>query len=301
MPRHFLSISDISRQEFHSIIDFALAIKRNPLLAGRPLENRHFALIFEKPSTRTRVSFEVAIHQLGGHTLFLSGQELQLSRGESPEDTAAVLSRYVDGIVIRTFSHEKLISFAQASQVSVINGLSDSFHPCQALADFLTIKENRRTFSGLKIVFLGDGSSNVCNSLIMAAAYAGAHVTVACPDELSPPQAILEFAKAEKMHVELERDAERAAAGADVLYTDVWVSMGQENQSHKKKQLLEPYQLNERVQAKARKDHLVMHCLPAHKGEEITQTVFESVNSVIFDQAENRLHAQKSLLHFLYR
>lgn len=301
MPRHFLSISDITKEEFLQIIDFALAIKRNPLLAGRILENRTFALIFDKPSTRTRVSFEIAIHQLGGYVIALTGQELQLSRGESPEDTAAVLSRYVDGLVIRTYSHENLQRFAQASQVSVINGLSDKFHPCQALADYLTIRENRRTFAGLKVVFLGDGSSNVCHSLIMGAAYSGVDMTVSCPEEFSPSPEIIHFAKEKGALIQIERDPERACAGADVLYTDVWVSMGQESQKEKKMQILKPYQLNERVQEKARKDHLVMHCLPAHKGEEITETVFDSLNSVIFDQAENRLHVQKALLHLFYK
>ncbi len=301
MPRHFLTASDITREEFHSLIDFAIAIKRNPLLAGSPLENRNIALIFEKPSTRTRVSFEVGVRQLGGNPLVLNGNELQLARGETPEDTAQVLSRYVDGIVIRTYSHENLKRLAAASLVPVINGLSDSYHPCQALADFVTIRENRKTFSGLKLVFMGDGSSNVCHSLLMAAVYTGAQVTVACPKEYMPSEEIFRFAQSQGARINIEHDVKRACAGADVLYTDVWVSMGQENIKEQKIAALKPYQLNEEAQSVARKDHLVMHCLPAHKGEEITEGTFDSMNSVIFDQAENRLHAQKALFHLLYR
>lgn len=301
MARHFLTTTDINKEEFHTLVDTALTFKRNPIIASLPLENRYIALIFEKPSTRTRVSFEVAVKQLGGSSIVLHSHELQLSRGESPEDTSRVLSRYIDGIVIRTFSHETLQRFADYSSVPVINGLSDSYHPCQALTDFVTIREHRRTFAGLKFVFMGDGSSNVCHSLLMAAVYTGAEITVACPKELSPSKEIFAFVQNAGGRINVEHDAKRACAGADILYTDVWVSMGQENEKDKRMALLMPYQLNETVQSVARKDHLVMHCLPAHKGEEISEASFNSVNSVIFDQAENRLHTQKALLQFLFR
>ncbi len=265
----------------------------------QPLKNMSIAVIFEKPSTRTRVSFEVGLAQMGAHPVVLSGRDMQLGRGETIEDTGRVLARYCDAIVIRTFAQDKLEALAQAAAVPVVNALSDLYHPCQALADMLTIRERRGGLAGLKLAYFGDGN-NVCHSLLIAAATAGMNMTVACPDGYQPDPKVIAIANrlAEESGAEIAvtEDASAAADKADALYTDVWVSMGQEAEKDARLTALSPYRIDEAILATAKADALVMHCLPAHRGEEITGAVLDGPNSVIFDQAENRLHAQKALM-----
>jgi ornithine carbamoyltransferase len=263
------------------------------------LEHRSVALIFEKPSTRTRVSFEVGLAQLGAHPVVLSGRDMQLGRGETIEDTGRVLSRYCDAVVIRTFEQEKLAALAAAATVPVVNALTDLYHPCQALADLLTIKEKKGKLAGLKLAYLGDGN-NVCHSLMLAAAKMGMSMTVACPDGYRPDDAItaraISIAAKTGAELAITDDAVAAAKGADAVYTDVWVSMGQEDERETRLEALRPYRIDEETMSVARVDAIVLHCLPAHRGEEIEASVLDGPNSVVFDQAENRLHAQKALL-----
>ncbi|MBL8033285.1 MAG: ornithine carbamoyltransferase [Leptospiraceae bacterium] len=300
MSRSFLSLSSLTREEFNALIDRAIAGKKNPSAWGRPLEGKSIALFFEKPSTRTRLSFEVAVYQLGGQPLVLTGQDLQISRGEDIADTARVMRRYLHGIMGRVRSHETLEALASYSGIPVINGLSDKFHPCQALADYMTLRENSVP-AGSRFVFCGDGSSNMAHSLILGSAHYGCEIVIATPAELLPAADVLTIAARLGGKVSITQDAKAAAKDADVLYTDVWVSMGEEAQAYEKKKLLAPYQLNESLLAQAKKSVIVLHCLPAHKDEEITESVFESPNAKIFDQAENRLHAQKAVLEFLLK
>lgn len=300
MSRSFLSLSSLSREEFAALLSRALAGKKNPALWQNPLAGKSVALFFEKPSTRTRVSFEVAVHELGGHPIILTQNDLQLSRGEDVADTARVLRRYVHAIMARVKSHSTLEALASYAGIPVINGLSDKFHPCQALADYMTLRENN-VAPGCRLVFCGDGSSNVAHSLLIGSAHYGCEIVIATPGELLPDAQVLTIAARLGAQVTITQDARAAAQNADVLYTDVWVSMGQEQEAERKKELLAPFQLNEDLLARAKKTAIVLHCLPAHKGEEITERVFESPNAKIFDQAENRLHVQKALLEFLLR
>ncbi len=300
MSRSFLSLSSVSAVEFSTLLDRAIEGKKNPALWGKPLEGKSVALFFEKPSTRTRLSFEVAVFELGGHPLVLTQNDLQLSRGEDVADTARVMRRYLHGIMARVKSHSTLATLASYSGIPVINGLSDKFHPCQALADFMTLRENK-VAAGSKFVFAGDGSSNVTHSLILGAAHYGCEIVIATPYEMMPDAEVLTIAARLGGKVSVTQDLAAAAENADVLYTDVWVSMGQEAEGAAKKALLKPYQLNEGILARAKKEAIVLHCLPAHKGEEITEGVFEAPQSRIFDQAENRLHVQKAILEFLLR
>jgi len=296
--RDFLSVDDVSPEELTALLDGADRHKadRRPraILAGRTV-----ALVFEKPSTRTRVSFEVAVHELGGYPLPLSGADLQLDRGETMEDTAAVLSRYVHAIVLRTFAQENLERLAKAGTVPVVNALSDYSHPCQALADLQTIRERRDRLAGLRLAYLGDGN-NVVHSLLFAGAKTGMHVVVATPSGYEPiPQVVkraTEIAAGTGGSVELTHDPSVAAKDADVLYTDVWASMGQEREHGERALIFKPYQLSVDTMAAAAGDVVVLHCLPAHRGEEITAEVMDGPNSAVFDQAENRLHTQKALL-----
>jgi len=260
-------------------------------------------MIFTKPSTRTRVSFEVAMWQLGGYGLFLSAQELQLRRGETIADTARVLSRYVDGIMIRTFDHRDVEDLARYGTVPVINGLTDLLHPCQVLADYFTVYEKKGRTKGLKMVYVGDGN-NVAHSLMFGGAKVGMNVTVACPPGYEPLSHIVELARedarATGATIEVTHDPVDAVRGADVIYTDVWASMGQEAEHEKKAQALAGFQVNEAlVKAAGKEDVMVMHCLPAHRGEEITDEVMDGPHSVVFDEAENRLHVQKAILVLL--
>ncbi|MCX7633796.1 MAG: ornithine carbamoyltransferase [Turneriella sp.] len=300
MPRSFLSLSSLSREEFHQLIRRAVAGKKNPQRWGKPLSGKSVALFFEKPSTRTRISFEVAVWQLGGQPIFLNQNDLQLVRGEDIADTARVLGRYVHAIMARVKNHATLEAMANYAGIPVINGLSDKFHPCQALADYMTLYENGIA-PGAKLVFLGDGSSNVAHSLILGSAHYGCMITLATPAEFLPNGEVLTIAARLGAQVTITQDAAEAVEDADVLYTDVWVSMGQEHDAERRHQLLKPYQLNTKLLQLAKPSALVLHCLPARKGEEITADVFDSPNAKIFDQAENRLHVQKALLEFLLR
>jgi len=295
---NLISIFDLSRAEIEALIEKAIELKRERkegVRARNDLEGKTLAMIFEKPSTRTRVSFEVAMRELGGDVTSLNWNELQLGRGERIEETAKVFSAYVDAIMIRAFRHETVEKFARHASIPVINGLSDLEHPCQTLADLMTIKEFKSQLAGVKVAWLGDGN-NVCNSLIGGAAITGMDVSVACPAGYEPDERIVEKARERGCEILIAGTAEKAAADADVIYTDVWVSMGDETESEKRKTDLKDYQINEDLVRTAKEGVIVMHCMPVHIGEEITEGVMNSTNSVIFVQAENRLHAQKALL-----
>jgi len=256
--------------------------------------------MFDKTSTRTRISFQTGIYQLGGQPIYINTKELQLGRGETIEDTAKTLSRYLHGIVIRTYAHSIVEILANNATIPVINGLTDLHHPCQALADMLTIIEKKRGLEDMQIVYIGDGN-NVANSLIEAAELMGMRLIVACPKGYEPDSTVYEKAIASNARIKIVSDPEKAAANADVLYTDVWISMGQEREVERRRQTFKKYQLNKRLLSLAKPDAIVMHCLPAHRGEEITAGVIDSPQSVIFDQAENRLHSQKALLEMLIK
>jgi len=301
MKRDFLTLWDLSADEIRGILARAVDMKARKDAAHCPLIGKSVGLLFEKPSTRTRVSFEAGIYQLGANAITMNPSELQLGRGETLPDTARTLSRYLSGIVIRTFAHSTLEQFASNSTMPVINGLSDLHHPCQILADMLTVLERKGRLKGLKVAYIGDGN-NVCNSMVEAASLMEFNLTVACPEGFEPDADILEKAKASaKSEIVILRDPREAAGLADVVYTDVWVSMGQEEHSGEKKERLRDYQINDRLLACARKDAIVLHCLPAHRGEEITDEVMDGPHSAVFDQAENRLHAQKALLEMLIK
>ncbi|WP_261558415.1 ornithine carbamoyltransferase [Frankia tisae] len=304
--RHFLLDTDLTSAEQAAVLDIADELKarrRAPGPADRPLAGRSVALLFEKPSTRTRLSFDVGVAELGGHPVVIDAASTQLGRGETIEDTAAVLSRYVDAIVVRTFAQERLERLAAAASVPVVNALSDHAHPCQALADLQTIRERRGRLAGLTLTYLGDGN-NVAHSLLLAGALAGMRVHVASPPGYEPFEQVVrhanEIGAATGGEALVMHDALEAAAGADVLYTDVWASMGQEGESDSRSLVFQPYRLDEKALEAARPDALVMHCLPAHRELEITAAVLDGPQSVVFDQAENRLHAQKALLSLLF-
>jgi ornithine carbamoyltransferase len=269
-----------------------------------PLKNKSLGMIFEKPSTRTRVSFEVAMTQLGGHALYLSPKDLQIGRGETISDTALVLSRYVDAIMYRAFSHKVMTELATNATVPVINGLDDLEHPCQILADLLTIKEHKGEFKGLKLAYVGDGN-NVCNSLLYGSAMVGIDMNVGCPAGYLPNEAIFEsaskIAQENGSHLHMFSNPNEAVRNVDVIYTDVWISMGDEKEKEKRLTIFAPYQVNSNLVGHAKSDCIVLHCLPAHRGQEITDEVVDGEHSVVFDEAENRLHGQKALLVRLLR
>ncbi|MEM1593072.1 MAG: ornithine carbamoyltransferase [Archaeoglobaceae archaeon] len=292
--KQLVSISDLSPDEILSILELAERVKedRKKGVFKELLKNKTLAMIFELPSTRTRVSFEVAMLELGGNALYLNWNDLQLGRGEPIKDTARVMSRYVHAVMMRVRRHETIEEFARFSSVPVINGLSNLEHPCQIIADLLTIKE-KKGLKGIKIAWVGDGN-NVCNSLILASTMLGIEISVACPEGFEPNPEIIRKAKSFG-EVKILRDPKDAVKDADVIYTDVWASMGQEAEREKRLKVFKKYQVNEELVSIA-KDAIVMHCLPAHRGEEITDEVIESERSVVFDQAENRLHAQKAIL-----
>jgi len=299
MKRDFLKLTDLTRDEITGLLRRAIDLKTGKDASLCPLIGKNIGLFFEKPSTRTRVSFEAGIYQLGGNSICMTPAELQLGRGETIADTAKTLSRYLHALMMRTFSHETLEAFALNSSIPVINGLSDLRHPCQALADAMTLLEKKGTIEGLKVAYVGDGN-NVCNSLIEAAAVLGFNLAVACPEGFEPHTEILENARAAaRSEIVILRDPREAAGMADAVYTDVWVSMGQEHEAEKKKRRFSEYQINSRLLNCAKKDVIVLHCLPAHRGEEITDEVMDGPHSVVFDQAENRMHTQKALLELL--
>lgn len=301
MKRDLISIRDLGREEIEAFFTLATDLKRrlkqneaHPLLPGKTL-----ALIFEKPSLRTRVTFEVAMTQLGGHAIYLAPQDIRLGERETVEDGARNLSRWVDGIVARTFDHALVERLAQYATVPVINGLTNLLHPCQVLGDMFTLREKRGRLEGLRVAFIGDGN-NVCNSWLYGAAKMGIHLIVACPKGYEPHRDVLAKAGAEveatQASLEIIHDPMRAARGADVVYTDVWTSMGHEEQRAKRMRDFQGFQVNQTLLKSARTDAMVMHCLPAHRGEEITDEVMDGPHSVILDQAENRLHVQKAIL-----
>jgi ornithine carbamoyltransferase len=313
--RDFLTVRDLSAEELEHIFKRAAAYKRmgarplasmgvrplasmgvRPLAVVLPLAGMSIGLIFEKASTRTRISFEVGVYQLGAQPIYIKPEDSQMGRGETVADTARVFSRYLHGVIIRTFEHSLIEEFARHASIPVINGLTDTHHPCQALADAMTIFERKGAFKGVKVVYVGDGN-NVANSLIEISARLGMDLTVACPKGYEPDDEILKAAKKEHKSIRITNDPVKAAKGADVLYTDVWVSMGDNKiNAARKRQALKKYQINDKLLEAAAPDVIVLHCLPAHRGQEITDEVMDGPQSAVFDQAENRLHTQKAVL-----
>ncbi len=297
--KHFLTLSDLSREDLGKLITRATEMKKNigKGVIDKTKPGRVLAMIFEKSSTRTRVSFETAILQLGGHAIFLSPDDTQLGRGEPLEDTAKVLSKMVDCVMIRTYEHEKLVRFAQHSEIPIINGLSDSFHPCQVLADMQTFFELRGDIAGKKVAWLGDGN-NMCHSYINAAAIFGFKLAISCPASHSPDSSVLKEISGD---VEISKSSDEAAKDADLVVTDVWASMGQEQESEERAKIFSSCQVNSRIMALATSDALFMHCLPAHRGEEVTAEVIDGPQSVVWEEAGNRLYSQKALLEILMK
>ncbi|WNS42681.1 ornithine carbamoyltransferase [Paenibacillus sp. MMS20-IR301] len=299
--RDLLELNDYSPEEITYLIELAIELKRKQKNGEvyQPLLGKTIGLIFEKSSTRTRVSFEVGMYQLGGHALFLSKNDIQLGRGETVGDTAQVMSRYLDGIMIRTFGHDKVEELARYASVPVINGLSDLAHPCQVLADYQTVYEHKGKLKGLKLAYIGDGN-NMAHSLLIGGAKLGVHVSIAGPEGYGPDAAVVaearEIAKGTGSVITVTRSPQEAVQDADVIYTDVWASMGFEAEQLAREAAFKDYQVNEELVALAKSDYLFLHCLPAHREEEVSTGVIDGPNSVIFDQAENRLHAQKALM-----
>lgn len=299
--KHFISIHDITTEEFHALLDLAIRLKKetkagiaHPILKGKSL-----GMIFTKSSTRTRISFEVGMYQLGGHPLYLNANDMQLGRGESIYDTANVMSRFVDGIMIRTFAHQDVLDLAKYGTVPVINALTDYLHPCQAMADLMTVYEHKGKLEGLKLAYVGDGN-NVAHSLLYACAKAGMHMSVATPKGYACDEEVVENAKADAKEtgsrILITNDPEEAVAGADVVCTDTWTSMGQEAEKAERVKIFKDYQVNAALFAKSKEDSVFIHCLPAYRGYEVTEDVIDGPRSIIFDEAENRLHAQKAIL-----
>ncbi len=301
--RDFLSLADLSRSEMDALLKRSLVLKRRwkKSLVDSPLAGKSLGLIFDKPSTRTRVSFEVAMTQLGGHPVYLDPGTTQIKRGEPIADSARVLSRYLDGVVIRTFDQATVEEWGRWSSVPVINGLTDLLHPCQVFCDLLTIIEKRGSYKGLKIAYIGDGN-NMANTWVQAAALLDIALSLACPRGYQPNAKFLaEATRGRKARIELTRDPWQAIQGSDVVYTDVWASMGQEKERKERHKRFQGYQVNTALLRRAKRGALVMHCLPAHAGEEISSEVLEGPQSVVFDQAENRLHGQKAILEWLLK
>ena len=292
--RHFLDLIDIPAKDLRQIIEVARAMKAERLGTDRPLAGKTLAMIFERPSTRTRVSFEVAMRQLGGDTILLTAEEMQLGRGETLADTARVLSRYIDAIMIRTLDTDALAELARNATVPVINGLTRRSHPCQVMADVMTFEERSGPIRGRTVAWTGD-ANNVLTSWMHAAERFEFHLRVATPPELAPKKPLIEWIKSSGAAIDLGNDPEEAVKGADCVVTDTWVSMGDRNGT-RRHNLLKPYQVNGRLMARAKPDAIFMHCLPAHRGEEVTDEVMDGPQSVVFDEAENRLHAQKGIL-----
>lgn len=300
--RHFLSIADLTAPELAQLLDAAAALKRDPIPADAPLRGRALAMVFEKPSLRTRLSFEIAMAQLGGHATYLSPQEVGLGRRESVSDVARVVSRYVDVVVLRTFAHETTEEFAKHSRVPVINGLSELSHPCQGLADIFTIRERKGDLRKVKAAYVGDGN-NVAHSLMLCAAKTGMTLRIATPAGFEPLERYRELAAAAAIEsgaaITYGTDPRAAVDGADVVYTDVWTSMGQEQEHERRRRAFAGFQVNHELLAAAAPDAIVLHDLPAHRGEEITDEVIDGPQSAVFDQAENRMHVEKAVLRWL--
>ena len=297
MKNDLLKMADLSKEDIIDILNLASQLKyerkngiEHKLLAGKSL-----GMIFQKASTRTRVSFETGMYQLGGQALFLSSRDLQIGRGEPVQDTARVLSRYLDGIMIRTFAQKEVEDLAEYADIPIINGLTDYCHPCQVLADLLTVREFKGGFDGLKMCYIGDGN-NMANSLIVGGLTVGMKVSIACPTDYQPDKTVLDFTKSYDGMFEMTTEPLKAAQNADVIFTDVWASMGQEGEAEKRRIVFNGYQINAEIMDAAAKNAMVQHCLPAHRGEEITADVFEAHAKEIFEEAENRLHAQKAVM-----
>ncbi|MDD4237249.1 MAG: ornithine carbamoyltransferase [Desulfotomaculaceae bacterium] len=302
--RDFLNLHDYTPEEIGALLELAEELKEkqkwnvpHPYLQGKTL-----GMIFQKSSTRTRVSFEVAMHQLGGHPLFLSAGDLQLNRGESIADTARTLSRFLDGIMIRTYSQADVEELAKYATIPIINGLTDLSHPCQIMADLMTVKEHKGQLAGLKLAYVGDGN-NICHSLLLGCAKVGMHISVASPKDYWPQEQIVNQAREDALTtgagIKITTDPVEAVTGADVVVTDVWASMGQEVEKDERVSAFAPYQVNQKLVAHAKPDYIFLHCLPAHRGEEVVAEVIDGPNSVVWDEAENRLHAQKAVLAML--
>jgi ornithine carbamoyltransferase len=302
--KDFIDVSDFSSDEVRTFLQDALAIKASPAAYAETLKGKALAMVFEKPSLRTRVSFDVGIHQLGGFSLYLSPTDINLGKRESVPDVARNLERMVQGIMVRTFSHKIALDLAEYARVPVINGLTDFSHPCQALADYLTVLEVKKGLNGLKLAYVGDGN-NVAHSLIHAGIRLGVHVAVGTPPAYEPDPGVVKWAGenagATGARLELTHDPVEAVRNADAVYTDVWTSMGQEAESAVRLKVFQPYQVNQKLFSYAHPDAVFMHCLPAHRGEEVTDAVIDSPRSVVFQQAENRLHVQKSIMLHLMR
>jgi len=300
----FLTIRDLSQEEILATFDLALDMKADRRKYAEALKGEALAMIFEKPSLRTRTSFDIGIQQLGGYSLYLSPAEINLGKRESVYDVAKNLERMVQGIMIRTFAHQIVIDMAEYASIPIINGLTDYSHPCQALADFLTIKEVKGEFKGLKLCYIGDGN-NVAHSLMFAGARLGVDVTVACPDGYDPHPDAVQDARADAAatgaKIEIVYDPEKGVRDADVVYTDVWASMGQETEAEERRRIFLPFQVNENLMAKAKRDAIFLHCLPAHRGDEVTDAVIDAPYSYVFQEAENRLHAQKAIMYQLMK
>lgn len=302
MLKDFLSVHDLTPYQFSQIMDLTQEIKDKPLRFRQRLQGKILAMIFEKPSLRTRVTFEVGMLQLGGEAIYLAPSDIQLGTRETPYDAGKNLERWVDGIMIRTFAHQTAVDLAQASQIPVINALTDLLHPCQAMADLYTLKEKRGDLSSIKLAYIGDGN-NVCHSLLFAAAKTGMTISVASPPGFEPNPDILQQAEIDGKDTGIKilctTDPVEAVRDADAVYTDVWASMGQESEKAQRVKIFASYQINSGLMAQAKSTALFMHCLPAHRGEEVTDEVIDSPRSIVFDQAENRLHLQKAIMLLL--
>lgn len=300
--KDLLTLYNLSKAEIEEILKKCETIKTMHNLGAdyQPLKGKTLGMIFQKSSTRTRVSFEVGMYQLGGYALFLNSNDIQIGRGETVPDTARVLSRYLDGIMIRAYSHEDVEILAKYADIPIINGLTDYTHPCQVLADLFTIYEKKKQLAGLKLAYIGDGKNNMANSLIFGCSKMGIDISIASPVEFLPDKEVVKKAKTDAIinesKITLTEDIFEAAQDADILYTDVWTSMGQEEETEYRKKVFAGYQINQELISAADKNVIIMHCLPAHRGEEITEDVLEGSHSVIFDEAENRLHVQKAIL-----
>lgn len=302
MLEDFISIHDLTLYEFHEILDLARQVKAQRNRFRKHLQNKTLAMIFEKPSLRTRVTFEVGMMELGGQAIYLAPTDIQVGSRETFYDVGKNLERWVDGIMLRTFAHQNVLDLAEAAKCPVINGLSDLLHPCQAMADVFTLKEKKGSLAQLKLAYVGDGN-NVCHSLLFAAAKAGMKMAVATPKGYEPKEEIVRLAqedgKETGFSLHLTQDPQEAVGQADAVYTDVWASMGQESERELRKKIFAPYQVNRQLMSKANPDALFMHCLPAHRGEEVTDEVIDSSQSVVYDEAENRLHVQKAIMLLL--
>jgi ornithine carbamoyltransferase len=302
MKKDFISIHDLTNYEFHEIMDLTKRMKKNPSKFRTVLRDKILAMIFQKPSLRTRMTFEVGMLQLGGEAVYLAPSDIQMGSREGVRDIGKNMERWVDGIMIRTFGHNIILELAESTKIPVINALTDLLHPCQALADFFTLVEKKGSPAGLKLAYVGDGN-NVCHSLMLAAARAGTKMAIATPPGYEPKPEIVNWVKEDGKETGFEltitNDPVEAVNGADAVYTDVWASMGQEAEKEARKKIFLPYQVNMELFSKAKKEAYFMHCLPAHRGEEVTDEVIDSANSIVYDQAENRLHVQKVIMMLL--